>query len=127
VATSLWLYVLTPLQSATLIVAFGLIVQGYSVWKLRHVLDWRRLLPFIVGAALGVPAGVALLTWLDLRSIRITAGILLVAYSVYAFTRPVLKFAAAGGAVGDAAAGFLNGVLAGLTGLSSRSPSQSFC
>ena len=35
VAASLWLYILTPLQSATLIVAFGLIVQGYSVWKLN--------------------------------------------------------------------------------------------
>src|SRR5262249_6497367 len=74
VATSLWLYVLTPLQSATLIVAFGLIIQGYSVWKLRHALDWRRLLPFVAGAAFGVPAGVSLLTWLDPRSIRIAVG-----------------------------------------------------
>ena len=31
VAASLWLYILTPLQSASLIVAFGLLVQGYSV------------------------------------------------------------------------------------------------
>jgi len=31
VAASLWLYILTPLQSTTPIVAFGLIVQGYSV------------------------------------------------------------------------------------------------
>jgi hypothetical protein len=36
VAASICLYVLTPLQTTTLIVAFGLIVQGYSVWKLRH-------------------------------------------------------------------------------------------
>ena len=39
VAASLWLYVLTPLQSATLIVGFGLLVQGYSVWKLRGALN----------------------------------------------------------------------------------------
>jgi len=51
------------LQSATLIIAFGLIVQGYSVWKLRHALDWKKLWPFIIGAAIGVPAGVAVLTW----------------------------------------------------------------
>jgi uncharacterized protein len=31
VATSIWLYILTPLQTATLIIAFGLIVQGYAV------------------------------------------------------------------------------------------------
>ena len=36
VAASIWLYILTPLQTATLIIAFGLIVQGYSVWKLRR-------------------------------------------------------------------------------------------
>ena len=29
VAASVWLYILTPLQTATLIIAFGLIVQGY--------------------------------------------------------------------------------------------------
>ncbi|OKO88203.1 hypothetical protein AC629_10750 [Bradyrhizobium sp. NAS80.1] len=38
VAASIWLYILTPLQSASLIIAFGLIVQGYSVWKLRGAL-----------------------------------------------------------------------------------------
>ncbi|MGX9431528.1 MULTISPECIES: hypothetical protein [Bradyrhizobium] len=62
VAASLWLYILTPLQSATLIVGFGLLVQGYSVWRLRRALDGSKLLPFIVGAALGVPTGVSLLT-----------------------------------------------------------------
>ena len=39
VAASIWLYILTPLQTATLIIAFGLIVQGYAVWKLRRALD----------------------------------------------------------------------------------------
>ena len=49
VAASLWLYIVTPVQSATLIVAFGLLVQGYSVWKLRGALDWPKLWPFIAG------------------------------------------------------------------------------
>jgi uncharacterized membrane protein YfcA len=55
VAASLWLYILTPSQSATLIVAFGLLVQGYSVWKLRRALDWRKLWPFVAGAASASP------------------------------------------------------------------------
>ena len=117
VAASLWLYILTPLQSATLIIAFGLIVQGYSVWKLRKALDWRKLWPFVLGAAFGVPAGVALLTWSDPRSVRIAVGIFLVLYSLYAFFRPALNPVKAGGAAADAAVGFANGVLAGLTGL----------
>ena len=117
VAASLWLYILTPVQTATLIVAFGLLIQGYSVWKLRKALDWRRLWPFLAGAVLGVPLGVTLLTWSDPRSLRIAVGVVLIAYSLYAFFRPALKPVSAGGSVADAAAGFLNGVLGGLTGL----------
>jgi len=117
VAASLWLYIIAPLQSAILIVAFGLIVQGYSVWRLRHALDWHKLWPFVVGAAFGVPAGVALVAWLDPRSARISVGVLLVLYSLYAFFRPSLQSVAAEGRVVDAAVGFLNGVLGGLTGL----------
>jgi uncharacterized membrane protein YfcA len=117
VAASVWLYVLTPLQSATLIVAFGLVVQGYSVWKLRHALDWRRLSPFIIGAAIGVPAGVMLLAWSDPRSVRIAVGIFLVLYSLYAFFRPPVMLAVNAGTAADAAVGFFNGVIGGLTGL----------
>src|SRR5215471_10503681 len=39
IAASLWLYVISPVQTAALIIAFGLLVQGYAVWKLRHALD----------------------------------------------------------------------------------------
>src|SRR5258708_8202401 len=91
VAASIWLYILSPLQSATLIIAFGLIVQGYSVWKLRHALDWRRLRPFLIGAAIGVPVGVSVLTWANPAHLRAGVGVLLVLYSLYAFFRPALK------------------------------------
>ncbi len=101
VAASLWLYVLTPLQSASLIIGFGLLVQGYSVWKLRAAIDWRRLWPFMLGAVAGVPAGVSLLTWADPNSVRIAVGAILVAYSLYAFFRPQLKVATAVPAAAD--------------------------
>src|SRR5262249_34551136 len=104
-------------QTATLIVAFGLLVQGYSVWKLRKALDWRKLWPFVAGAAFGVPAGVTLLTWSDPRILRVAVGIVLIAYSLYGLFRPTLKPVSAGGQVADALVGFLNGVLGGLTGL----------
>jgi uncharacterized membrane protein YfcA len=117
VAASIWLYILTPLQSATLIIAFGLIVQGYSVWKLRHALDWKKLWPFIAGAAIGVPVGVTVLTWADPAHVRAGVGVLLVLYSLYAFFRPALKPVTGGGAAADAGIGFLNGVLGGITGL----------
>lgn len=116
VAASLWLYVLTPLQSASLIVGFGLLVQGYSVWKLRGALDWRRLWPFVIGAVVGVPAGVSLLTWADPKSVRIAVGTILIVYSLYALFRPQLKLATVVPAA-DMTVGFINGLLGGLTGL----------
>ena len=47
---------------------------GFSVWKLRHALDWSKLWPFPLGAAIGVPAGVAILTWADPSHVRTGIG-----------------------------------------------------
>jgi uncharacterized protein len=116
VVASIWLYILNPLQTATLIIAFGLIVQGYLVWKLRRALDWKKLWPFVTGAALGVPVGVSILTRADPAHMRTGVGAFLVLYSLYALFRPTIPVKA-GGAVADAGVGFLNGVLGGITGL----------
>jgi uncharacterized membrane protein YfcA len=117
VASAIWLYILTPLQTASLIIAFGLIVQGYSVWKLRGTLDLKKLWPFVLGAALGVPVGVSILTWANPVHVRMAVGAFLVLYSFYALLRPAIPRVDAGGATADAGIGFLNGVLGGITGL----------
>ncbi|MFL4999596.1 MAG: sulfite exporter TauE/SafE family protein, partial [Xanthobacteraceae bacterium] len=38
VAAAVWLHILDPVQTAALIIGFGLVVQGYAVWKLRRAL-----------------------------------------------------------------------------------------
>ena len=117
IAAAVWLHVLTPIQTATLIIAFGLVVQGISVWKLRHALRWRRLWPFLIGAAFGVPVGVVTLGWAQPDFIRVLVGALLVAYGAYSLAGAALKPVRRGGAAADAGVGFLNGILGGLTGL----------
>src|SRR5690242_11251498 len=82
IAAGPWLHVLTPAQTTGLIVAFGLVVQGWSVWKLRAAIRWRRLLPFVVGSAIGVPVGIALLRWLTAGQLRVGTGIFLIVYSL---------------------------------------------
>ena len=106
-----------PLQTATLIIAFGLIVQGYAVWKLRSSLDWTRLWPFVLGAAIGVPVGVADPDLANPAHVRIGVGVFLVLYSLYALFRPAIPPVKAASPVLDAGVGFLNGVLGGMTGL----------
>jgi uncharacterized membrane protein YfcA len=116
VAAAVWLYILPPIQVATLIVVFGLLVQGYAVWKLRGALDWKRLWPFVVGALFGVPIGVAILATVNPAHVRNGVGALLVLHGIYGLVRPTIKFVTGGTPV-DAGVGFLNGVLGGTTGL----------
>jgi uncharacterized membrane protein YfcA len=116
VAAAVWLHVLTPLQTTTLIVAFGLIVQGYSVWKLRRALKPARLLPFILGGAIGLPLGVELLRWMPTAQVRLAVGIFLILFCVWSLARPQLQKITAGGRLADGSVGILSGILGGLTG-----------
>jgi uncharacterized membrane protein YfcA len=116
IAAAVWLHMLSPAETAALIVAFGLIVQGVSVWKLRAALRFPRLLPFVLGAIVGVPLGVLLLRWAEPSLMRAGVGAVLIAFSLYSLARPQIPKVEAGRA-GDAAAGLLNGVLGGATGL----------
>lgn len=117
VAAAVWLYILTPLQTATLIMGLGLVVQGYSVWKLRHALSLLRLAPLLIGTALGVPLGVFTLAHADPHYLRVGTGAVLVLFSLHGLLRPTITAIKRGAIVGDLGAGFLNGVLGGATGL----------
>ena len=76
VAMAIWLHLLTPTQTAILIMFYALIVQGYAVWKLRRALKPRRLLPFVIGGLLGIPLGVELLRIAPRRRCASTIGVL---------------------------------------------------
>jgi uncharacterized protein len=116
VVSGIWLHILTPIQTTTLVVGYGLLTQGYGVWKLRRALDWRVLAPYIIGGAIGVPIGTLLLTWLNPAYLRTGVGVLLVIYGAYGLAQPALKLKPATVAA-DAGIGLANGILAGLTGL----------
>jgi uncharacterized membrane protein YfcA len=112
VAAAVWLHFLSPAHATALIVAYGLIVQGLSVWKLRRSIKLARLLPFLLGAVIGVPIGVELLHWTSPASLRISIGIVLILFSMYNLMRPQLATVTAGKAA-DGAIGVLNGIIGG--------------
>jgi uncharacterized membrane protein YfcA len=116
IVSGIWLHFLTPIQTTTLIVGYGLLTQGYGVWKLRRALIWRSIAPFIIGGAVGVPIGTMLLTYINPAYLRSGVGVLLVIYGSYGLAQPKLEPVPAGAAA-DAGIGFMNGMLAGLTGL----------
>jgi uncharacterized protein len=116
VAAAGWLHFLSPVQTAALIAAFGLIVQGLSVWKLRRSLNLRRLVPFLIGGAVGVPIGIELLRWTSPAILRLAIGVVLILFSLYSLVRPKVVPVAAGPAA-DGAVGLVNGIMGGATGL----------
>jgi uncharacterized membrane protein YfcA len=117
VAAAVWLHFLSPAQAAALIVAFGLIVQGVSVWKLRRAIKWKRLAPFLIGGVIGVPIGGELLRWTAPSDLRMAIGAILVIFSLWNLFRPSLGSMARAGVVADGAVGIVNGVIGGATGL----------
>jgi uncharacterized protein len=116
IVSGIWLHIVTPVQTTALIAGYGLVTQGYGVWKLRHALAWKNVAPFILGGIAGIPIGTALLTYSDPAYLRAGAGLLLIIYGVYGLTQPTLKPVPSNTAI-DTGIGFANGVLAGLTGL----------
>jgi uncharacterized membrane protein YfcA len=116
VVSGIWLHILTPQQTATLIVGYGVLTQGYGIWKLRHALSWRNAGPIVIGSMAGVPIGTMLLTFTNPAYLRLGVGCLLVLYGAYNLARPALK-PLQPGIAGDVGVGFLNGMLGGLTGL----------
>jgi len=116
VVSGVWLHIITPVQTAILIVACTLISQSYSIWKLRRALNWRALAPFIAGGIFGVPVGTMLLTYINPAHLRLGIGVLLLIFSIYNLSRPAIK-PVPGNVSADAGIGFFNGLLGGLTGL----------
>ncbi len=115
VVSGIWLHIIPPVQTAILIVGYGLLTQGYGIWKLRHALDWHMAAPFIIGSAIGVPVGAMLVTNARPAFLRVGVGILLVIYSLYGLARPAVSVRSATAV--DVGVGVLNGLLGGLTGL----------
>src|SRR5947208_16701623 len=69
VVSGIWLHILPPVQTVALMVSYSVLLQGYSIWKMRHALSWRRVAPFIVGGAIGVPIGALLLRHINAASL----------------------------------------------------------
>ncbi len=116
---AIWLYILTPLQTATLIIAFGLTRAGlFSVWKLRGAL---RLATALAVCGRRRARRSRRRRHPDLGEPRPCAHgrrrAFLVLYSLYALLRPATPEGGARRRRGRRRHRHLNGVLGGITGL----------
>jgi uncharacterized membrane protein YfcA len=116
IASAIWLHVITPAQSAVAIAAFAMLIQGATLWKLRHAIQTSRLVPFVAGGAVGIPLGATALNWASSAQMRTCIGVALILFSIYSLLRPKLP-AVRGGPVADGAIGIVSGIFGGSTGL----------
>ena len=75
IASAIWLHVLAPSQVVPLVVICSMLVNAALVWRLRGMVRLRLLWPFLAGAMIGVPIGVAALHRLDGHVVRQAVGV----------------------------------------------------
>ncbi len=117
-ALSFWLLVIGPILAAPLAVICSVVAHMVTIRAIWHAVDVRRVLPFVIGGALGVPVGTVLLAHVSVGTFKLTVGALLVVYCGFMLLgrwRPHITWE---GRVADGAVGLSGGVLGGLAGLS---------
>lgn len=101
-----------PLQAVAIMMVCSVGGQALMVWQLRREVDWRALLPFLAGGALGLPLGVELLLQARPTLYLQAIGGLIVLYGLYMLLRRPIVVQRAHPA-GDVLAGFLGGITGG--------------
>src|SRR6185295_12917203 len=114
VATSFWAWAVEPRLAAAMAVFGALTGQVIAALTVRRGFQWRLLLPFLAGGAVGVPIGVAVLPQLDVHWFKALLGGLLVIWCPLMLASGQLPRVRFGGRLADGVAGALGGVMGGL-------------
>lgn len=102
-----------PSEAVELMALCSIAIQLYSIVAMRRSIEWRRLLPFLVGGAACVPVGVWLLSEVSYRGFAIGLGVFLTGYGAFMLLRPRER-AWAGSWWIDCCVGALGGITGGL-------------
>lgn len=123
VASGFWFHVLPAAMVPPLVALASVAGQIVGVVTVRKAFDWARLMPFLIGGAVGIPLGVAALAAVSPFWLKMSAGAFLVAYSTYhLLARHRRKIGTWGGRWADGAVGIGGGFLGGFAGLSAPLP-----
>jgi uncharacterized membrane protein YfcA len=121
-AMGLWLYAISPPVAASLAIICSVVSQIQTLPMIWRVIEWPRVLPFVIPGLFGVPLGTWLLPLIDARTFKIGVGVFLVSYAGYVLARRAQMNSKLGGRGADAAVGLGGGVLGGLAGFSGVLP-----
>ena len=122
VATSIWAWGVDPKLAAACAIFGGFSGQVMAAFRVRRGFDWMVLLPYLIGAAVGIPIGISLLPLLDVNLFKVVLGGMLVVWCPLMLFARHLPRVTAGGRVADGAAGLLGGVCGGIGGFTGVVP-----
>lgn len=123
VAMSIWVWGLDPGLAAVMAVFGGLSGQMFTALTVRRSLELPTLWPFLAGALVGVPLGVALLPHLDAALFQGVLGTMLLVFCPAMLLSDRIPRIRAGGRVADALVGAVGGLMGGIGGFTGVAPS----
>jgi len=123
VASGLWFHALPAAMVPPLVALASVAGQAVGLVTVRKEFDWSRTMPYLIGGALGIPLGIVALATASPALLRISAGLFLIAYSLYQLlARRKREIGGWGGPLADGVVGMGGGFLGGFAGLSAPLP-----
>lgn len=122
VALSSWVWQIDPRLLAPMGVFGSFVAQLLSLGSVRRSFEWKKLMPFLVGGAIGVPIGATLLGVVNITMFRMFVGTILIVYCCYMLFFANAKPSSVGGRMADGIAGLVGGTMGGLAGLPGPAP-----
>ena len=116
-ALGFWLFVVDPTLAVPLISICSLATTAFTFRVFSHAISWKRLVPFFIGAAAGLPLGIALLARLDPAIFKISTGLFLIGYTAFRLLLLPNITLKTTSRLGDVIAGFGGGVLGGFASI----------
>lgn len=123
VASGFWLHALPAPMVPPIVAITSVAAQFVSFTSVRKSFDWRRVTPFLLGGAVGVPFGVLALSYSSPNSLRFFIGIFLVTYSSFQLLGlSSIQISPTVNRTQDGIVGIGGGFLGGFAGLSGPIP-----
>lgn len=103
-----------------IVVGGAFVLNLFYLPRFWREIRWRGALPYMVGATLGLPISLLLLTQLDARAVRSFVATVIILYGLFALrqqSRAPFRFTGAHGKSVDGSVGFAGGLIGGISGL----------
>ncbi|MGI9407875.1 MAG: sulfite exporter TauE/SafE family protein, partial [Hyphomicrobiaceae bacterium] len=113
VVMGLWLLAIEPKIAAPLLMLSALIYLPLSIRTVWQAIAWKRIAPFVVGSAIGVPFGIWQLKTLSPETIKLAIGVFLILYGILRLAIRNPPAIRPNGPLPDAAVGILGGFVGG--------------